>query len=944
MSSPKLFLLDAMALIYRAHFAFVKNPRITSQGVNTSAIFGFMTTMLEVIEKEKPTHLGVSFDLEGPTFRHDSFEAYKAHRQEQPEDITFAIPKVKELLRAMRVPILEVQGFEADDVIGTLAKKAEAAGYEIFMMTPDKDYCQLVSERIKVYKPAFMGKGPEKLGVAEVLEKWEIQEISQVIDILGLMGDAVDNIPGIPGIGEKTAKKFIAQYGTVENLLDHAHEIKGKMGETLVQFRAQGLQSKELATIHLDVPIAFDGEDLALCPPDKDALKPLLAELEFRSLSKRILGEEDAVSTVAPKSRAKASPAGQTDLFAPATPETAASSPVSTEGVEAADTPSFKTWESENAKYEIINQPEEAHRLAQWLCTQEAVCFDTETDGLDAMTAQLVGMSFSWGKGIGYYLPAPYDFDDCKEWLAPFKAFFEHQTLVKIGQNIKYDMGVLVKYGIQVQGPLFDTMLAHYLLEPDQRHGMDTLAMHYLNYQPISITSLIGKKGKEQGTMRDVSLPLIGRYAAEDADVTWQLYEVFKPMIQEKGLESLLMETEGPLISVLNAMEQEGITLDNVALKQYSGLLADEVARLEETIYGEAGEVFNIASPKQLGVVLFEKLKLDPKAKKTATGQYATGEEVLVKLAGEHALPKLILDYRELQKLKSTYVDALPMLISPVTGRIHTSYNQAVAATGRLSSTNPNLQNIPIRTERGREIRKAFVARGPEYQILSADYSQIELRIMAAFSEDPTMLLAFQEGKDIHAITASKLYKIPLEEVNSDMRRKAKTANFGIIYGISAFGLSQRLDIPRREAADIINNYFLEFPRIKAYMDQVINQAREQGYVQTLLGRRRYLADINSGNLTMRGFAERNAINAPIQGSAADMIKIAMIRIYQWMQTEKLRSKLVLQVHDELVFDAHVEEIDYMKPHIERLMKEALPLPVPMEVGIGVGKDWLSAH
>jgi len=938
MSNPKLFLLDAMALIYRAHFAFAKTPRITSTGMNTSATFGFVNTLLEILQKEKPTHLAVGFDLEGPTVRHHVFEAYKGQRQEQPEDITLAIPYVKRILEAMNIPILAVPTYEADDSIGTMAWMASDAGMDVYMMTPDKDYCQLVRDNVFVYKPAFMGKGVEILGVKEVLEKWEIASVAQVTDILGLMGDAVDNIPGIPGIGDKTAKKLIQEYGSVENLIANAHQLKGKQAENVINFAHQGIQSKSLATIITDVPLDFKPEDLILKEINKEAVSALFAELEFRTLGKRLFGEEVKLPAPAAPKKGKKSPEGQTDLFAIAASETLAE-------IEVAETKSGRNAENTPHRYFLFQTESECTRLLQFLLLQNEVCFDSETDSLDTLTAQIVGLSFSWKASEAYYLAIPEDFEAAKNIISILKPFFENESIVKIGQNLKYDIGVLRKYGIEVKGTLYDTMLAHYLLEPDQRHGMDALAQHYLGYEPISITELIGKKGKEQGSMRDVSLPLITEYAAEDADITLQLKLKLDVDLQAQGLNSLLLDVEGPLIHVLNDMEQQGIRLDIKALSDSSIALSDDMAVLEKQIFESAGESFNISSPKQLGLILFEKLKLDPKAKKTATGQYQTGEEVLSKLAYAHELPALILDYRELQKLKSTYVDALPALIHKDTGRIHTTYNQAVAATGRLSSNNPNLQNIPIRTARGREIRKAFVPRNEDYVIFSADYSQIELRIMAAFSQDETMLQAFQDGKDIHTITASKLYKVALEDVDSDMRRKAKTANFGIIYGISAFGLSQRLNIPRKEAAEIIQNYFEEFPKVKSYMDGVVLAAQENGYVETILGRRRYLPDITSANVTMRGFAERNAINAPIQGSAADMIKVAMINIYNWMKTQpELKSKMVLQVHDELVFDAHKDELDLLIPQVSHFMKTAISLPVPMEVGVGTGKNWLDAH
>ena len=940
----KLFLLDALALIYRAHFAFSKAPRITSKGLNTSAVFGFTNTLLEILSKEKPTHIGVAFDTAEPTFRHEAFEAYKAQRQAQPEDISIAIPLVIKLLEAFNIPVLILPGYEADDIVGTIAKRAAREGFEVFMMSPDKDYGQLVEEHIYLYKPAFMGNAAEVLGVPEILAKWEITEIMQVCDILGLQGDAVDNIPGIPGIGEKTAKKLIQEFGSVENLIANADQLKGKQKENVVQFAEQGLLSKQLATIDINVPIAFDENALLLSPINKEAVRSLFDELEFKTLARKVLQEEPAAtSTPATSQNATAKNTnGQLGLFGTAAP---AAAELSLFSDEAEETHVPKQHIGTTAhQYHLLDTPELQQQLAQFLALQKEFCFDTETTSLDTMTTELVGLSFAYVPTEAYYIPLPANREETLKTLAIFKEVFENEAITKIGQNIKFDWAVLKNYGIEVKGILYDTMLAHYLLEPDARHNMDILAERYLDYSPVSIETLIGKKGKNQGTMRDVPLHEIKEYAAEDADVTLKLKQLFAPQLQAQNLEKLLLEVEMPLIKVLAEMEFEGIRVDTSVLSELSEILGNEANAIEKQIFEVAGEPFNIASPLQLGKILFEKLKLDAKAKKTKTGQYATGEEILSKLAYEHPIAQLILDYREMQKLKSTYVDALPSLIAPHDHHIHTSYNQAVAATGRLSSTNPNLQNIPIRTAKGREIRKAFVPRSSDFVLLSADYSQIELRIMASFSEDQTMMQAFAENKDIHSITAAKIYKVPLENVDSDMRRKAKTANFGIIYGISAFGLSQRLSIPRREAADLIDAYFAEFPAVKRYMDGVINTAREDGYVTTLLGRRRYLPDINSRNQTLRGYAERNAINAPIQGTAADMIKMAMIKVQDWLQAEKLQTKMVLQVHDELVFDAHRSELEYIKPIITQIMANALPLNVPIEVGVGTGENWLEAH
>ncbi|TLV03013.1 DNA polymerase I [Dyadobacter luticola] len=954
----KLFLLDAMALIYRAHFAFIKAPRITSKGLNTSAVFGFTNTLLEVLQKEKPTHLGVAFDTSAPTFRHVQFEAYKAQRQEQPEDITVAIPLVKRLLKAMCIPILELDGYEADDVIGTIAKEASREGFEVFMMTPDKDYGQLVEEHVYMYKPAFLGNSAEKLGVPEILAKWQIKRIDQVIDMLGLMGDAVDNIPGIPGVGEKTAQKLIEQYDTIENLITHADEIKGKLGEKIRENFDKAILSKQLATIDCQVPVPFDAEDLTMCGPNVDLVVELFDELEFKTLKQRVLGIS-ATGQLSPVIARPGAPAkekkGQLDLFGNPTEEVGKQPAIISEGIADDDAPeqayedlkiptTRRKIDNTFHRYHTVDTPELMKSLAYYLGLQDAFCFDTETTSLDTIDAELVGLSFSYLAGEAFYIPVPADREKALEIVEHFRAVFENENIEKIGQNIKYDLLVLKNYGIEVHGKMSDTMLAHYLLEPDKRHGMDILAASYLNYEPVSITTLIGKKGVKQGTMRDVAIPEITQYAGEDADITFQLNEIFSKELPKVNASKLFYQVEMPLLKVLASMESTGVRLDINALREMSGVLEIDLRQTESEIYEAAGQSFNISSPKQLGEVLFEKMKLIEKPKKTKTGQYATGEDILSDLEANHVIARKILDYRELQKLKSTYVDALPLLVNRGTGRIHTSYNQAVAATGRLSSTNPNLQNIPIRTIRGREIRKAFVPDTDDFQILSADYSQIELRIMAAFSGDTSMTEAFNQGRDIHATTASKVFGVPLEEVTSDMRRKSKMVNFGIIYGISAFGLSQRLGIPRGEASEIIRAYFEEFPAVKGYMDRIVNNAREKEFVETILGRRRYLPDINSRNQTNRGYAERNAINAPIQGSAADMIKVAMINIHDWMAAEKLKSRMILQVHDELVFDAHRDEIDLLKERVDELMRNAIPMAVRMETGIGVGANWLEAH
>ncbi|MDF7818836.1 DNA polymerase I [Runella sp. MFBS21] len=944
----KLFLLDAFALIYRAHFAFIKNPRITSKGLNTSAVFGFLNSLLEVLKDEKPTHLGVAFDTPKPTFRHIQFEAYKAQRQEQPEDITIAVPYIKRLLKALCIPILELDGYEADDVVGTLAKKAAREGFEVFMMTPDKDYGQLVEEHIYLYKPAALGKGVEIMGPQQICERWGIKDVSQVVDMLGLQGDASDNIPGIPGVGEKTAQKLVEEFGSVENLLANTDKLTGKLKEKVVDGADKAILSKELAKIDVNVPIEFDESDLLMCEPDRELLSELLDELEFRTLRKRLLGETD----VSPTSAQVSAPAsnGQLSLFGESTP-TPTSEPSKPTPNKTAVTSFVESISTEKRtvantfhRYHLIDTPELRKSLAYYLSLQDSFCFDTETTSIDAIDAELVGISFAYQSGEAFFVTVPADREAAQEVVEDFREVLENPKIEKIAQNLKYDLAVLQNYGVEIKGPLYDTMLAHYLIEPDKRHNMDILANSYLNYEPVAIEALIGKKGPKQLTMREVAIDKLVEYAAEDADITLQLKEKLHPLLIENQADKLFKGVEIPLVPVLADMEREGVRVDLQTLKEMSGVLDTDMKQVETEIFALAGEEFNISSPKQLGVVLFEKLKLIKNPKKTATGQYATGEDILSDLEAEHEIARKILDYRELQKLKSTYVDALPLLINNNTGRIHTSFNQAVAATGRLSSTNPNLQNIPIRTPRGREIRKAFVPKNEDFVILSADYSQIELRIMAAFSQDQTMLEAFNNGLDIHASTASKVFKVELAEVTSEMRRKAKMVNFGIIYGISAFGLAQRLGIPRGEASEIIKAYFQEFPSVKTFMDNAIHKARENKYVETILGRRRYLADIDSQNQTTRGFAERNAINAPIQGSAADMIKVAMINIHDFLKKENLESKMILQVHDELIFDAHRDEVELLSHKVNELMVNAIPLPVKMETGIGVGQNWLEAH
>lgn len=923
-SKKKLFLLDAMALIYRAHFAFSKNPRINSKGLNTSAAFGFTNTLLEVLTKEKPTHIAVAFDTSAPTFRHKQFEAYKANRQEQPEDIRVAIPIVKDIVRAFDIPVLELDGYEADDIIGTIAKRASCEEFTVYMMTPDKDYAQLVEDCIFLYKPAFMGNGVEILGVPEVLKKFDIERVEQVTDILGLQGDSVDNIPGIPGVGAKTAVKLLKEFGSVEGVVENADQLKGKQKEKVIEFGQQGILSKELATIKIDVPVNFDPDTFCYNGPNEEAVRKIFQDLEFRALTRRVLGDSSAEANAAN---------GQTNLFEEAA-QTIAEQPTDLQSITEV-----------KHDYQLVDTAEKRKKLIQELEKQDSFCFDTETDSLDALTTNLVGLAFSYKKGSAFYVSIPESQEEAKAIVHEFKALLEDQKKLKIAQNLKFDMLVLRKYEVEVQGAIFDTMIAHYLLDPETGHGMDVMAENYLKYKPVSIESLIGKKGKNQGNMRDIPPEDVTEYAGEDADITLQLKETFSKEIEKDSkLRELFYEMELPLIPVLAAMEYEGVRIDTSALEELSAELNKELVEIEKEIFEVAGTEFNIGSPKQLGEILFDKMKLVDKPKKTKSGQYATGENILSALATEHEIARRILDFREVLKLKNTYVDALPKLISDYDGRIHTSYNQAVTSTGRLSSTNPNLQNIPIRTPKGQLIRKAFVPRNEDYLLMSADYSQVELRIMASFSKDESMIEAFRLGRDIHATTAAKIFDVKLEEVTSDMRRKAKTANFGIIYGVSAFGLAQQLSIPRGEASEIIKAYFKEFPSIKNYMDAVIKQAREKEYVETVMGRRRYLRDINSRNPTVRGYAERNAINAPIQGTAADMIKLAMVNIHRWMQQEKLKSRMIMQVHDELIFDVHQSETEQIKEKVVELMKDALPLEVPMEVEADIAKNWLEAH
>jgi len=941
-NTKKLFLLDAFALIYRAYFAFGNNQRYNSKGLNTSTMLGFTNTLIEILEKQKPSHIAVVFDAPVATNRSLEFANYKANRQEMPEDIRKALPYVKQIIEAFKIPILLKDGFEADDVIGTMAKQAEKDGYTTYMMTPDKDFGQLVSENIFIYKPAAFGKPAEVMGVKEVCEKFEVENPLQVIDILGLWGDAVDNIPGIPGIGEKTAKLLIKQYGSVENLIAHAHELKGKQQENVINFAEQGLLSKKLATIILDVPLEYSYEELLLEEPDEEKITELFAELEFRNLAKRVLGKE---IQIAPTTSIGSTPTnGQMDLFSlPPTPsegggEQAQNNTDDLEVVEAG-----KNIENVPHTYSLIDTLQKRADLIHQLANQKSFCFDTETTGLNAFEAELVGMSFAYKHHEAFYIPFPENQEETTQILKEFIPLFENESIEKIGQNIKYDINVLHKYGIRVKGKLFDTMIAHFLLEPDMRHSMDFLAEAYLGYKPVSIETLIGKKGKGQLSMRDVAIEKLVEYAAEDADITLQLKTYLEPKLS-KEIKEVFEKVETPLISVLAAMEKEGIRLDVEALKIFSKELEILGTTLENDILQLAGTKFNIDSPKQLGDVLFEYLKIIEKPKKTKTGQYATGEDELQKLMGKHDIIPKILEYRSVRKLKSTYVDALPELVSSKTGRIHTNYMQTVASTGRLSSTNPNLQNIPIRTQMGREIRKSFIAKNDDYLLLAADYSQIELRIIAALSGDTNMQQAFVNKEDIHAATAAKVFGVALADVDREMRSKAKAVNFGIIYGQSSFGLSQNLNISRGEAKEIIDTYFAQYPSIKQYMDNNIDFAKEHGYVETILHRRRYLKDINSANAIVRGHAERNAINAPIQGSAADVIKIAMINIFEEFKKQQFQSKMLLQVHDELVFDVFKPELEAIKTIVKDKMENAVKLSVPLEVEMNSAKNWLEAH
>lgn len=934
----RLFLLDAYALIFRGYYAFIKNPRINSKGLDTSAILGFMNSLIDVIKRESPDHLAVAFDRGGSTLRLELFPEYKANRDATPEAIKIAIPYIKQILEAMHIPIVEVSGFEADDLIGTLSKQAEKEGFEVYMVTPDKDYAQLVSENIFMYRPARMGNGIEIWGVDQVKEKFEVDYPEQVIDFLGMMGDAVDNIPGLPGVGEKTAKKFIKEYGSMENLLAHTHELKGKMKENIEANKEKGLLSKKLATIILDCPVQFNEKDYVLECPDVEKSEALFIELEFRRMKEQFdklfnKGKEAIPTPSAPTANTTGGDE-QFSLFGDTS--------------DSVDSPSeqyFSALNTTNHVYQLCNSGMAVRLLIQNLLNQKSVCFDTETTGLDPFTAELVGIAFSFEKGTAFYVPVPENQEEAKIFVQQFKPFFEAENIEKIGQNLKYDIKILKQYDIQVQGSMFDTMIAHYLINPDMRHNMDVLAETYLKYTPQPIEDLIGKKGKNQKTMRDIDVELVKEYAGEDADITFQLKENFAPQLVETHTQELFDTLEMPLVNVLADMETEGIRLDTDYLKTLSETLNVDIKLLEERIFLEAGEIFNLASPKQLGDILFEKLKIGgAKPKKTKTGQYATGEEILSELAPKYEIVRDILDWRQMVKLQNTYVDALPDQVNIKTNRVHTEYMQAVAATGRLSSNNPNLQNIPIRTERGRQVRKAFVARDENYVLLAADYSQIELRIIAALSQEPNMMESFQRGEDIHRSTAAKVFNVPIEEVTKEQRSHAKTVNFGIIYGVSAFGLSNQTNLSRAESKELIDAYYETYPKLKSYIASQVDFARENGYVQTILGRRRYLKDIHSHNAVVKGAAERNAVNAPIQGSAADIIKIAMININKRLKAENWKSKMLLQVHDELVFDAHKEELEALKTMVKTEMENAYKLDVPLIVDLGTGDNWLEAH
>ena len=943
----KLFLIDAYALIYRSYYAFIKNPRINSKGMNTSAIFGFINSLEEVLRRENPTHIAVGFDPKGPTFRHEAYEQYKAQREETPEDIRKSVPYIKDIIEAYNIPILEVPRYEADDVIGTVAKQAEKEGFEVYMMTPDKDYGQLVSEHIFMYRPRF-GGDYEIMGVPQVLAKYGLTSVDQVIDLLGLMGDSSDNIPGCPGVGEKTAQKLLTEFGTIENLLENTDKLKGSLQKKVIENMEQIRFSKFLATIKTDVPIQFDAAKCIREKMNEERLIEIYTELEFRTFINRMSGEPEKVKTEFKSTTATtATPAKSSKKKKVAENGPIQGSLFEEFATEPTAAPKYSTLASLRTTlhtYHLVDTEEKRADLGRFLNEQDFFAFDTETDSIDPLKAGLVGMSFAVKENEAWYVPVPAEREEAEKILAHFAPALQNPKSLKIGQNIKFDILVVRKYGIRIAGPLFDTMIAHYLLNPELRHGMDYLAETYLKYKTVHIEELIGPRGKKQLSMRDVPVAQVAEYAAEDADVTLKLKNYFAPYLEKEGLESLFYDIEMPLIYVLAEMEYTGVTVDTVALKQSSEELTATLKKLEKEIYELAGKKFNINSARQVGEILFVHLMLEEKAKKTRTGSYSTSEDILEKMRSKHPVVGKLLEYRGLKKLLSTYIDALPELINPKTGKIHTSYNQAVTSTGRLSSTNPNLQNIPVRDELGREIRKAFTAENDNCIFFSADYSQIELRIMAHLSNDAHMIEAFRSGADIHAATAAKIYGIPVEEVTSDMRRKAKTANFGIIYGISVFGLAERLNIPRAEAKELIEGYFKTYPDVRAYMDDSILIAKEKGYVETIYKRKRFLPDINSHNAIVRGYAERNAINAPIQGSAADIIKVAMIRIFNRFEAEGLKSKMILQVHDELNFNVHKDELEKVKQIVLEEMEGAIKLQVPLIADCGEGINWLEAH
>jgi DNA polymerase I len=926
-TEKKLFLLDAFALIFRAYYAFVRAPRINSKGLNTSAMFGFTNTLLDILKNEKPTHIAVVFDAPEQTLREIDYEAYKANREETPEDIKLSVPWIQKIIESFNIPMLQAAGYEADDVIGTLAKKAELEGYTVYMMTSDKDYGQLVSDNIFVFRPGVAGNPPKVLGIPEVCEKFGIQHVGQVIDILGMMGDAVDNIPGIPGIGEKTATKLVADFGSLEGLLENTDKLKGKQKENVENFRDQAILSKKLATILLDAPCELDHDALKVKEVNADMVREIFTELEFRQLTKRVLGEDTS----------KPFESKQGELFDTSEFE-------SPSAKEAEPAKNLKTLNDVEHEYFLVESESEINALVTALTSASTFSFDTETTDIEPINANLVGMSFAVKPGEAWYVAVPQDFEEGKKIVEKFRSVFEDEAKELVGQNFKFDYKMLKKYGVLVKNKIFDTMVAHYLINPDGKHNMDFLSEVYLSYSPVSIETLIGKKGKSQSSMADLSPAEIKDYAAEDADITLQLHNSFVPEISKNETKKLFDEVEIPLITVLADMELEGVRIDEGFLRDYSGILQKDILLFEQEICDIAGEKFNVDSPKQLGIILFEKLKISNDAKKTKTGQYTTNEDTLSKYANDHPIINKILDYRELRKLKSTYVDAIPELVNKITGRVHTNYMQTVAATGRLSSNNPNLQNIPIRTIRGKEIRKAFIPRDGEYTILSADYSQVELRIIAALSNDENMCEAFVMGEDIHKATAAKVFGVDISAVDKEMRSKAKAVNFGIIYGQGAFGLSQNLNISRGEAKEIIDSYFRQFSSLKKYQSENIESARKKGYVETILGRRRYLPDINSANAVVRGFAERNAINAPIQGSAADIIKVAMIDIHREFKERKLQSRMIMQVHDELVFDTHLSEVEIVKTIVREKMSGAVKMRVPLEVDMNTGANWLEAH